>query len=242
MSEPLLYTALIGPYDTLKEHSHHRSLSFCFTDQVNIKSSSWTIIPCKSPQDTVDGRIRTARYYKALAHRFLPPHDVSVWVDASIHVVEITTARNWLYREDMATFRYPDTYGPRDCAYDEANACINRGKDAQDIIVGQMNRYVTAGFPRNAGLVETTVLARRNTASVREFNEAWWREISGGSRRDQLSFNYCCWRLGLSYACLPGHRLCNPFGKYAPHRQSIYLGSPYTTGAIHESTLAYHPT
>jgi len=38
-----------------------------------------------------------------------------------------------------------------------------------------------------------------------QLNEAWWREIEAGSVRDQLSFNYCAWRLGFAYRTFPGN-------------------------------------
>ena len=53
------------------------------------------------------------------------------------------------------------------------------------------------------GLVEAPVILRRHTAAIRALNEAWWAELVRGSRRDQLSFNYVAWKLGLSHAKFP---------------------------------------
>jgi hypothetical protein len=47
------------------------------------------------------------------------------------------------------------------------------------------------------------VILRRHTDAIRHLNEAWWNEIVRGSRRDQLSFNYVAWKLGLRYATFP---------------------------------------
>ena len=47
------------------------------------------------------------------------------------------------------------------------------------------------------------MILRRHTDAIRRLNEAWWNEIVRGSRRDQLSFNYVAWKLGLSYATFP---------------------------------------
>jgi hypothetical protein len=44
---------------------------------------------------------------------------------------------------------------------------------------------------------------RRHTQAVRAFNEAWWTEIVRGSWRDQLSFDYISWKLGISYVNFP---------------------------------------
>ena len=32
---------------------------------------------------------------------------------------------------------------------------------------------------------------------------AWWKEIEGYSHRDQLSFNYACWKTGVEYSTYP---------------------------------------
>jgi hypothetical protein len=46
------------------------------------------------------------------------------------------------------------------------------------------------------------VILRRHTPAVAAFNEAWWAEIQAGSRRDQVSFTYVAWKLGLRYATI----------------------------------------
>ena len=66
-----------------------------------------------------------------------------------------------------------------------------------------MQRYASEGFPRGAGLAEACVILRRHTAAVEAFGEAWWHEIRTGSHRDQLSFDYVAWKLGMRYATFP---------------------------------------
>jgi hypothetical protein len=226
----ILYTALLGDYDELKEHEHPREWSFCFTDLKGIKSESWTLVSWNVPFDSIDERIRTARFFKTQPHLVLPPHQYSIWIDASMQILgQIGVAVSYLNSHRMATFKYPDIYGKRICAYDEASACIQRGKDASDVINSQMHRYREEGFPVNYGLAETTILVRENTKRVAQFNDAWWHEITRGSRRDQLSFDYSCWRQGVKYNWLPGHRLQNCFAKYIQHKERLYSGCPYTT-------------
>jgi hypothetical protein len=53
------------------------------------------------------------------------------------------------------------------------------------------------GYPKGKGLSETSAVLRKNTAKIVSFNEAWWSEISRGSRRDQLSFDFLVWKLGI---------------------------------------------
>jgi len=226
----VLYTALLGDYDDLKEHGHPPELSFCFTDRPCLMTKSWTLVPCEQRPLSVDDRIRTARFYKTQPHRVLPPHRISLWTDASMRINEpLELVVNFLRGRSIATFKYPDIYGSRTCAFDEALACLRRGKDASDIIQGQMQRYREEGLPINFGLAETTMMVRENTTALARLNDTWWGEICRGSRRDQLSFDYCCWRHGLEYAWLPGYRLKNPFATYVRHKTQVYPGHSYSS-------------
>ena len=79
-------------------------------------------------------------------------------------------------------------------------ACTGQHKDDPDIMRKQVDRYMQAGYPEHHGLVETTVLLRWHTPRVAEFNAAWWTELTNGSLRDQLSFNYVAWKQRMAYA------------------------------------------
>jgi hypothetical protein len=226
----VLYTALLGDYDNLKEHGHPQHLSFCFTDQTSLVTRSWTLVPCKFRLRSLDERIRAARYYKTHPHLVLPSHTYSVWVDSSMQLCgPIEPMLDCLGERGVATFKYPDLYGRRECAFDEGLACINRGKDASDIILRQMQGYRDERFPERYGLAETTLMVRKNSEAVAVLNGTWWREICRGSRRDQLSFDYSCWRRKIPYSWLPGYRLENPFAKYVAHKTQVYSGRSYSS-------------
>jgi hypothetical protein len=226
----VLYTVLLGDYDDLKEHGHPKHLSFCFTDRPSFETQSWTLVPCDFRIRSVDERIRLARYYKTQPHRILPRHTHSVWADSSMQLNgPVEPMIDCLGKRGIATFKYPDIYGRRECAFDEARACISRGKDASDIIVRQMQRYIDERFPEHYGLAETTLMVREDSAAVAALNDTWWREIRRGSRRDQLSFDYSCWRRRMSYSWLPGCRLRNPLATYVPHTAQLYFGRPYSS-------------
>ena len=49
------------------------------------------------------------------------------------------------------------------------------------------------GFPTNYGLYENGFLIRRNNLKIKFFNEAWWKELSKNSSRDQLSQMFTSW-------------------------------------------------
>lgn len=84
--------------------------------------------------------------------------------------------------------------------YTEAEKILEWRLDAPSLVKAQVARYRTEGYPENNGLAETGITLRRHTDAAKRHGEAWWAEIAGGSRRDQLSFDYCCARSGVRYA------------------------------------------
>ena len=87
-----------------------------------------------------------------------------------------------------------------DCIYQEKKACLSLKKDVPEIMEQQMERYRLEGYPKNNGLIDSGILVRElHNEKVRKVMETWWKEILNGSRRDQLSFNYACWKNDFVY-------------------------------------------
>ena len=77
--------------------------------------------------------------------------------------------------------------------------CISASNliDDKNVIFNQVSRYTKEGYPPDNGLSELPVILRRNTEKIKELNELWMYEIEHGSFRDQISFDYCAWKLGI---------------------------------------------
>jgi hypothetical protein len=68
-------------------------------------------------------------------------------------------------------------------------------KDSAENINPQIERYKKEGFPKGYGLLQSNILIRKhNNEDCIRLMEAWSNEVMNGSHRDQLSFNYCCWK------------------------------------------------
>jgi hypothetical protein len=193
----LVYTALCGPKSQVPVPAwRHLSTGepveyVCFTDQPeDAIPRPWQVRPVYPIH--VDPA-RVAKQYKVLPHRHLPPHDVSIWVDANFEVTRGFEELLGPGRAPMQCFRHFE----RDCLYDEAAVCQAMGLDAPAVIDAQMADYRAAGFPAHYGLAECGTLIRRPTPAVARLMDYWWGEIVRGSRRDQLSFMYAVWRCGL---------------------------------------------
>lgn len=217
----VVYTAIFGSIpDTLRTPRGFRpdpSVSYvCFTDQAQrvVEPGPWMLRP---PVWTGADPRRSARYHKTQPHLLFPGVAFSLWLDGNIQLA----ADPWSMIEtylgggcDVAVFRHR----LRDCLYDELEACIRLAKDDPEVMKRQVARYRALGFPAKHGLAETGVLLRRHTPRIAELDPSWWNEIASGSVRDQLSFPFVLWRLGLEYAPLTGETLRSPYVRYERHR------------------------
>lgn len=221
-----IYTSIFGEYDNLIEDQIKLDGFdyICFTD-ADIRSSTWGVV--KSTPIYKDSN-RNAKKYKILPHRYLKNYDYSIWIDGNIKVVgDVTKAI------DDSIYKVYDhnqtKLDPRDCLYEEANAIFTMGynntmrnptkgilnyKDNPYIMEKQINRYKAEGYPKNNGLATNPIIFRRhNDKSVIDLMESWWEEIKYNSRRDQLSFDYICWKKNFKYSLLLGDSRDNEFFK-----------------------------
>lgn len=127
--------------------------------------------------------------------------NVSLQVPAQLLVDE------WLQSADLAVFKHRT----RICTYAEAERCMELGLDSKQLISAQMSKYRNEGLPSNIGLPETTVVARRQTARVRQFNEAWWEELDRYSVRDQLGFMYAARASGIEVNFITPTKYLHPY-------------------------------
>ncbi len=198
MSKIVVYTAITGHYDTLKEPPAELQKGVDFVAFLDYEpaATSWQVRPaCSEFADPC----RNAKFHKMLPHLCFPEAEYSVWIDGSIQIdFRFPVAQlieEYLKDYDFVTLKHPC----RQCIYEEAAECIRLGKDDPPVIQRQMAAYRHEGFPANLGLAETGVILRRHTAKIRRFNEAWHDEIKKYSRRDQLSFNYVAHKMGMKY-------------------------------------------
>ena len=86
----------------------------------------------------------------------------------------------------------------RDCVYDELQTCWENGLDAYAVLKERERTYRAEGMPRHVGLIEGHFLLRRHNApALAHFGDRWFEHVLRYSRRDQISFPYLAWRLGL---------------------------------------------
>lgn len=201
-----VYTAIsnvTNNYDSLKEQKKHGDAIeyVAFLEEME-SSKTWEF---RKMHEEFQDPNRNAKIHKILSHRFFPEKEYTLWVDGSVKMVFPFSVKRlvdiYLQDCDMAVFKHSE----RSCIYEEANVCIQRKLDDENTIRKQIRRYASEGYPSNIGLAECTVILRRHSPKVVEFNEAWWDEIKNGSKRDQLSFNYVARKTMMEIRFFPGN-------------------------------------
>lgn len=197
----VVYTVLTGRYEPLKvpQVCDPEARYILFTDDPDLTSEQWEVVRF----DTLglDPR-RASRLPKLLAHRYLPDHDVSVYLDASLTLRAgglAALAERLLAGRDLAAF----SHFKRDCVLDEIEECLRLGKADPGSVAEFRARLEAEGFPRRYGLFEHAFLVRRNTEPMRRVNEAWHRLYETGAERDQFYLMYLLWKHRLPAARIP---------------------------------------
>jgi len=213
----VVYTAIIGAYDTLKDPTviDDGVRYVCFTDQPDVKSKVWEIHQIDY-DDSISPALLT-RKFKLLPHCFFPKTKTSVWADASLQIRGSIKSLLSNYQSTSNLLFFP--HQERFCIYDEAAICVlGFVKKMKESIYPQMMKYLSEGFPYNYGLLCGGFMARNhNDAAVKKAMEDWYMEVERFSPRDQLSLPYVLWKHHLDYDLIPYDIYDNPWMKITKH-------------------------
>ena len=200
-SDITVYTAIFGNYDILRDpEGYNPGCRYaCFTDSRQ-SSDIWQVV---MQQRLMPTAVRDARLRKILGHALINTK-YSIWLDGNLQLLEkdpVKVVTQYLAVYDIALFAHCE----RDCIYQEAATNVLMHKAPAEDVNKQMVRYRLNGYPEHNGMVETSILIRRHTSEVIEFSRRWWAEIMQGTARDQLSFNYVIWKMGMDYRPILGN-------------------------------------
>jgi hypothetical protein len=198
MNSKVLYTAIFDNKDRVKIPAY---INEDFDYRLFIDESTY-----ESQRDNIDNSIwkhkilpnsdnprLAAKEFKIRSHKHVSNYDTSIWIDGSF--IQIGDLNGFLEMSDenFVVMKHPF----KTCAYAEAAACVHLSMDNPNTINRQVKRYLLDGYPKDNGLNMGGVLLRRKNVKVSRFNNKWWKEISEGSIRDQISFPYVEWKTGL---------------------------------------------
>ena len=216
MSKRIVYTSVFGEYDRVTKQSSDGWDWKCFSE--------------KNSLPLYEDNNRNAKRFKVLPHLYLQDYEYSVFIDGNMGVRGNLDdlVDKYLSDSNVAFFSHKNNkLDSRDCAYKEAQTIIDLGaknmkltpgrgmynyKDNPKIIVNQFDKYAKLGYPQHNGLITGMVILRRhNEKDCIKVMEDWWKEIKYGSKRDQLSFNYCAWKNDLKFNFMDGDSRDNEY-------------------------------
>ncbi len=201
MTTPIaVYTANFSQYDpVVREPTYvNPNVDYIYFTDHPFTSTIWQV-RVVSPPDS-DPR-RASRYYFDQSTLVLPDYDITIMHGSNANLTcDPETLITYLGECNIAAFVHPH----RTSVYQEAEAVISMGKDSADTVRPQMARYRADGFPDTARLSTCILLVRRNCEQIKALEQLWHNEVSLGSHRDQLSFDYCRWKLNVPIAYIPG--------------------------------------
>lgn len=185
----IIYSAVFSSYDTVQPISLPQGwCALLFTDST-VSVKGWEIVPTKATA-------KIFRKIKICPHLFLPPHDISIWIDGNI-VPQMPLNHLIKNRIGYHVMDHPI----RKSVWAEAQRCIELRKDDQKTIEKQVRKYRSDGYKDDNGMVATGVLIR--TPGHEAFGDAWWEEVNIHSVRDQISFPVIAQKHKLNFKKFP---------------------------------------
>lgn len=197
MTKVIVYTSLIGDYDDVPQFEQvDESIDHVLlTDEISDSFDYGPWKPIRIEKYFLSNKI-TNGFLKAAAHQIFGPDVVSAWVDSNL-------TRLNLNREDILSFVKDGpvatpAHSVRRSVAEELLAVEELRLEHPSAVARHRMYLAEQGYPDSHRLSATMMLIRdhRNPA-MRAANDLWWNIISGGLRRDQLSFDFALWKAGL---------------------------------------------
>ena len=212
----VIYTCITGAYDDACAHVYVDNTweYVMFTDNPYLlgmdRYMHWDIRPLQYNKLT---NVKNARWHKINAHKLFPEHDISLWIDGNIVIMNsdfFQRINKLIKRGDIICI---PPHPERRCIYDEAEKIKELKIDNKNTVNQEMRRLRLTRYPPNNGLNETCIMLRRhNHITIKRMQQKWWRMVQNYSKRDQLSYNWVAWRCKIKTTPLfetPGeHRQC----------------------------------
>ena len=221
MNKICVYTAITGNYDNLKKIKYKdKNIDYiCFTNNKDITSDFWKIIYVDEDLDN----LTLARKIKIKGYEYLKEYNITIWMDGAIEVLKpisiFLKEKCDLEKYDMIGFKHKY----RDCIYDEINECVRLNKETIDNALILEKFLIKEKYPKHNGLIESTVLVRKNNKKVNILMNDWFNMLIKYTRRDQLTFNYCLWKNSIEINFLNLYVFDNKYFKHDNHKgKEIY--------------------
>ena len=204
----IVFTAVFGKTKPLYTPVVRGNCQYrCYTDQ-DITSDFWESIRVERQEEP----IRASRILKANPG-FEVPH---LWIDSNftLRVDPLEILKN--HPEDVVNFVHRD----RVRITDEAAEIVRLKKSPAEPVLRQLSDYWKDGFDTDQNpMVELScngVNLKRPTKTGKAFAALLEKQLRIYCHRDQMAWDYCAWKTGVSMGKFPGTFDRNHYATYNP--------------------------
>jgi len=192
-----VYTALFGEIDSIIEPLvvDANCDYYIITDHDVPGDSIWK--KKNVDMSVVDGynNRQKNRYFKMHAHELFPEYVYRIYLDSNIYIYgQLSDLIKYVNPESgIGIHNMPN----RGNVYEEifARSLIDP-RDA-DVLERQKNDYRRAGFSSEEGMFECNVIITKAGETSSKIMNRWWEEYKKYPARDQTSFPFALWELGI---------------------------------------------
>ena len=174
----VVYTANLGGYDKQQDWIEDDGVQYIrFTDE-DVKK--YKELEGLSPR-------RQSRYFKMLPHAVLPNHDVSIWVDSCLKLINPLSKLVESLDLDASSLFIPEH--PNDGNVWEQFQTIEKyGLEEPEMLQKTYKALRVSGHNLDdVKLTENCIIIRTQATDAIMFNELWWMYYNRLSQRDQLT-------------------------------------------------------
>ena len=217
----IIYSVLIGEYDQINSFQKQKDFDYFLFSDKNYNNTNWTILPIPKKFLTFNLSIyKITRFIKIFPHLFFKNYELSIYIDASFNIIgdlDDLLLRILTPKYSMYSIQHPE----RNKIFHEFSAVLDWKKENKSIVNLVKNRYIKEKFPDNLRLTENCIIIRKhNNKQIINLMEEWWKEVKLYSYRDQLSFNYVMWKIGMKVYYIPKIFIIDYFS-HRPHSLEI---------------------
>lgn len=192
-----VYTCVTGGYDTveLPKLMFPNIDYILFTDNVSKKNPVWDVRPLPLESKNQPNNTLKSRYCKMHPQIVGKEYDYAFFIDGNICIYSNIT--NMINAINKITGLAIHRHSVRNCIYEELEACIIAKRGKIEEMRNQVASYKKEGFPKQFGLLETTVVLTdlKNPVAL-DILDGCWHELATKSTRDQLGLPYAIWKRG----------------------------------------------
>ncbi len=217
MNKICVYTCITGNYDNLIEiDNKEKGIDYlCFTNNKKINSKTWQIIYREDKKLT---NVELSRKIKIIGDPILLKYEITIYMDGNQYFKKSVHDFVDTYISNAPTNFISFKHHARDCIYEEIDSCMRFKKTKKEDLLKFKNFLIKEKYPRHNGLIEASIIIKKNNDElVKKTMEMWFYCFLNYINRDQLTFNYCVYKMKMPISYIELNIWDNEWTGYSKH-------------------------